>query len=106
MKKQRDMSPGVMRANLSANRTAGSVGGAHGHVGQLEHLLVGGVGNLGTAIAHVLEPEARHGVDVGVAQGIGHPAALAPGENLWLALLGHVAGLAQVNPQVLQGRLL
>ena len=49
--------------NLFGEPDGGLGGGAHGHVGQLEHLLISGVGDFLPAIAHVLQPEAGHCVD-------------------------------------------
>ena len=77
VKKDRDRSPGVILAIFSAMSYGGLGGGAQGHVGQLEHLLVGGVGDLLAAIADILEPQPGHGVDGGVAQSIGNPDTLA-----------------------------
>ena len=81
-------------------------GGAHGHVGQLEHLLVCGVGDFLPAVPHVLQPQAGHGVDGGVAVGICDPHSIARHVNGGLALLCHVAWLPQVDPQVLKSGIL
>ena len=81
-------------------------GGAQGHVRQLEHLLVGGVGDLLAAVSDVFEPQARHCVNVGIALYIGDPDSLARLEDGGLTLFGHVAGFPQVDPQVLKGGIL
>ena len=81
-------------------------GGAHGHIGELEHLLIGGVGDFLAPVAHVLEPQARHGVNGGVALGVGDPHPLARHVDSRLAPFGHVAGFPQVDPQVLKGGIL
>ena len=81
-------------------------GGAHGHVRQLEHLLVGSVGHLLAPVADVLEPQAGHGVDVGVAPNVGDPDSFARLENGGLALFGHIAGFPEIDPQMLKGGVL
>ena len=89
--------------DLLGEADGGLGGAAEGHVGELEHLLVGGVGDLGAAVANVFEPETGHGVDVGVARGVGDAAALAFDEDLGFAFFRHFAGFAKVDPEVFEG---
>ena len=82
----------------------GGLGGRpHRHIGDFEHLLIGGVGDFGLAVADIFQPQAGHSVNVGLAQGIGNLAALAFDENLRLSLFRHIAGFPQIDPQVFQG---
>ena len=64
-------------------------------VGQLEHLLVGDLGQLLAAVADVDAPQPGHGVQDAVALGIGEVDAFGRGDDPAAALLGQGLGVGE-----------